>query len=411
MEAATALLRDVMTFEHPADRVIGQFFRANPKFGQRDRSLLADIIYDVLRHRRRLETLCETSNPRQLLLAALVKLQGVSLAGMEGVARRPELDWLTTVRAADASNLSPAQRLDLPDWMYERLCAQYTADSVEAIGRALQRAAPLDLRVNTLKTTREAVLARLEELGVSGQPTPYSPTGIRIVGKPAIQQFDLFKSGEIEVQDEGSQLIAQLLAPRRQDMVVDFCAGAGGKTLALGALMASQGRLYAFDVSDKRLSNLRPRLKRSGLSNVFPQRIAGVRDSHVKRLAGKVERVLLDVPCSGLGTLRRNPDLKWRTAEADIAQMITKQTEIIASASFLLKPGGRMVYATCSLLREENEAIVEDFLSRNPGFTLADSAQCLASARIELDTGTFLQLRPDLHGTDGFFAAVLTRNT
>ncbi len=408
--AATAALQEVMRFAQPADVVLGQFFRAHRQLGQRDRALIADTVYDVLRHRRWLEHLCITPTPRRMVLAAMMKLDGQPIAVTEAFVKSDELPWLAEVRAGRSDTLETAVRLDLPEWVYARLMAQFSPHEVESLGRSLQRAAPLDLRVNTLKATRAQVLERLRTDGLECEPTPYSPSGVRVAGKPAINLHPLFKEGAIEVQDEGSQLLALLLAPRRQDMVVDFCAGAGGKTLALGAIMNSQGRLYAFDVSDKRLSNFRPRLKRSGLSNVFPQRISGTRDSHVKRLARKVDRVLVDAPCSGLGTLRRNPDLKWRQGDADIAQMSAKQSEILGAAATLLKAGGRLVYATCSLLREENEGVVEAFLHQHADFRSINASETLAHANVTLDTGPYLRLRPDLHGTDGFFAAVMERH-
>ncbi len=407
--ATTAALQEVLGFAQPADAVLGNFFRIRRQLGQRDRGLIADMVYAVLRHRRWLESLSGTVTPRRMLLAALVKLEGQPLSVLEHFAKQDEIAWLAQVKASQREGLPAPVRFDLPDWVYERLCAQFTASEVESLGRALQRPAPLDLRTNTIQTTPAQAIERLRADGIECEPTRYSPVGIRLAQKPAINRHPLFESGAIEVQDEGSQLLAFLVAPRRQDMVVDFCAGAGGKTLALGAMMHSQGRLYAFDVSDKRLGNLRPRLKRSGLSNVFPQRIAGSNDSHVKRLAGKVDRVLVDAPCSGLGTLRRNPDLKWRQTEADIGEMMTKQSEILNSAAKLLKPGGRLVYTTCSLLHEENEAVVESFLSSHPYFHTIRACDALKPLGIELDTGTYLRLRPDLHETDGFFAAVMER--
>ena len=219
----------------------------------------------------------------------------------------------------------------------------------------------------------------------------------------------MFEAGKFEVQDEGSQLLGFLVAPKRNEMVVDFCAGAGGKTLMLGAMMNSQGRLYAFDVSEKRLANLKPRLKRSGLSNLQPQLIAHENDQKVKRLAGKIDRVLVDSPCSGLGTLRRNPDLKFRQSPQSLAELTQKQTNILASASRLLKKGGRLVYATCSLLREENQSIVEDFLAAHAEFKLIPAGEVLTQQKIPLDMGDYLQLLPQKHGTDGFFAAVMER--
>jgi 16S rRNA (cytosine967-C5)-methyltransferase len=271
------------------------------------------------------------------------------------------------------------------------------------------RPAPLDLRVNTMVASRDEAIAELARSGIEAAPTPYSPAGIRIAGKPAINRHPLFERGAVEVQDEGSQLLACLLAPRRREMVVDFCAGAGGKTLALGALMHSQGRLYAFDVSEKRLNNLKPRLKRSGLSNVHPQLIQHERDLRIKRLGGKIDRVLVDAPCSGLGTLRRNPDLKWRQSPQSVDELAQKQAAILAGAAALVKPGGRLVFATCSVLAQENEAVVEAFLAGNAAFRVVDAQQALDESRVALESGRYLRLRPQAHGTDGFFAAVLER--
>jgi 16S rRNA (cytosine967-C5)-methyltransferase len=233
--------------------------------------------------------------------------------------------------------------------------------------------------------------------------------GLRIRKKPALQNMPIFKDGWVEVQDEGSQLLAQIVGAKRGEMVADFCAGAGGKTLALGAWMRNTGRLYAFDVVEKRLAKLKPRLARSGLSNVHPGLIAHENDAKVKRLSGKLDRVLIDAPCSGLGTLRRNPDMKWRQSEDDIAQMSQLQTSILASAARLVKPGGRVVYATCSLLEEENESIVTSFLSTHPDYELRPMSEVMAEQKISLIMDDYLKLLPHRHHTDGFFAAVIER--
>jgi len=230
-----------------------------------------------------------------------------------------------------------------------------------------------------------------------------------VLKKPSLQNLPLFKSGAIEVQDEGSQVLSQIVGAKRGEMVVDFCAGAGGKTLALGALMRNTGRLYAFDVSEKRLAKLKPRLARSGLSNVHPVQIAHERDAKIKRLAGKIDRVLVDAPCSGLGTLRRNPDVKWRQSPTAIVELNEKQNAILAGAARLVKPGGRLVYATCSLLDEENEAVVTQFLSANDNFVLVPMKDVLAEQKIALEMQDYLKLMPHIHQTDGFFAAVLER--
>jgi 16S rRNA (cytosine967-C5)-methyltransferase len=253
----------------------------------------------------------------------------------------------------------------------------------------------------------------LAAANISAEPTPFSPLGIRIPGKPALNKLELFTGGGVEVQDEGSQLLALLLDAKRGEMVVDFCAGAGGKTLALGAAMRNTGRLYAFDVSGHRLAALKPRLARSGLSNIYPTQIAHERDERVKRLAGKIDRVLVDAPCSGLGTLRRNPDLKWRQTPQAIEELKVKQLAILSSAARLLKPGGRLVYATCSLLDAENEAIAEAFSAAHPQFELLPADEALAKAHVEraaeLVENGYLRLWPHQHQTDGFFAAVWYR--
>jgi 16S rRNA (cytosine967-C5)-methyltransferase len=273
----------------------------------------------------------------------------------------------------------------------------------------MQHPAALDLRVNTLLATRDEVLQTLQAEGMDAQATPYSPIGIRLKDKPSLTKHPLFLGGKIEVQDEGSQLLGYLLAPKRNDMVVDFCAGAGGKALMLGAMMQSQGRLYALDISEKRLANLKPRLKRSGLSNLHPQLIAHENDSKIKRLAGKIDRVLVDAPCSGLGTLRRNPDIKFRQSAQSVTELIQLQTAILSSASKLLKPGGRLVYATCSILPQENRDVVDAFLADHPEFTVRPAGEIFAQQKIPMEAGEYLQLLPQLHNTDAFFAAVLER--
>jgi 16S rRNA (cytosine967-C5)-methyltransferase len=279
--------------------------------------------------------------------------------------------------------------------------------------QALAQSAALDLRVNTHKAKRETVEAELQALGWRVSATPYSPWGLRLPGKPPVNRTPQFEQGDIEVQDEGSQILALLTEARRGEMVADFCAGAGGKTLALGAMMRNTGRLYAFDVSSHRLAALKPRLARSGLSNVYPVAIAHERDERIKRLSGKLDRVLVDAPCSGLGTLRRNPDLKWRHQPRAIEELVVKQKAILASAARLLKPGGRLVYATCSLLDAENEAITEAFSAAHEDFAPLDVAEVLTSQRVA-EPATLVQdgrlrLWPHRHATDGFYAAVWQR--
>jgi 16S rRNA (cytosine967-C5)-methyltransferase len=313
------------------------------------------------------------------------------------------------IRAFRAESLPSAARLDLPDWLWERLCAEHGEAEALPIAQGLLNPAPLDLRVNLARTSREEILARFAEEGLDASATPYSPAGVRLAGKPPINRHPLFRDGLVEVQDEGSQLLAWLLGPRRGEMVADYCAGAGGKTLAAAMLMRGTGRLYAMDISAKRLAALAPRAARAGVTSVHSLVLSGESDARAKRLAGKMDRVLVDAPCSGFGTLRRNPDLKWRHGPEAVAQLVRKQQAIVAAAARLVKPGGRLVYATCSILHAENEGVADAFLAAHPGFSPLPCNALLAAQRIPLDTGPSLRLWPHLHGTDGFFAAAFER--
>ena len=410
LEAIVAALTVALPAREPADAVLSRYFREHRNLGQRDRALVADTVYAALRRRRLLETVTPTASPREIALAALVKLQGVGLSQIEAALHPGEKEWLASLKARDLDSLPYEVRVDLPDWVIERLRPMLGDEALLALARGLQETAPLDLRVNTMKAPREAVLDRLDYDEVPAEATRYSPIGVRLRGKPALNKHPMFLDGAVEVQDEGSQLLGMLVQPKRGEMVVDFCAGAGGKTLQMGAAMGSSGRLYAFDVSERRLDNLAPRLKRSGLSNVFPQRIAGENDAKVKRLRGKIDRVLVDAPCTGLGTLRRNPDLKSRQSAEGLAELNAKQHAILESAATLVKPGGRLVYGTCSLLPEENEKIVEAFLAAHPEFHVVPAAAVLEKQGVRMPMeGAYLRLYPHVHGTDGFFAAVMDR--
>ena len=411
LDAIVHALTVILPARQPADVALRQFFREHPHFGSKDRALVADTVYAALRRRRYLEHVTPEATPREIALAALVKVQGIGIGQIEAALKPQEKAWLVALKGADAEALPFEVRADLPDWVIERLRKGRSDEEIMALARSLQQPAPLDLRVNSMKAPRAAVLERLDRDAIAAAPTKYSPAGVRLREKPALNKHVLFTEGVVEVQDEGSQLLGLLVEPRRGEMVVDFCAGAGGKTLQMGAAMHSQGRLYAFDISDKRLQNLGPRLKRSGLSNVHPQRIANENDAKVKRLRGKIDRVLVDAPCTGLGTLRRNPDLKWRQTVEAIAELNVKQLAILEAAAALVKPGGRLVYGTCSLLSEENEDIVAAFLAKEPDFRLVPANEVLERQGLKIPgTGDFLRLLPHVHDTDGFFAAVLQRS-
>ncbi|HZV54477.1 MAG TPA: RsmB/NOP family class I SAM-dependent RNA methyltransferase [Rhodocyclaceae bacterium] len=406
VDAAT----DMLKFNQPADGVLSTHFKVD-RTGSHDRAFIAETAYAVLRRKRLLDRLAGPgATPRQLVLAALVRLQGCNQRQLAEAVSARELEWLAQFKAQSEPELTLAEQADLPDWLVARLLGRMGADELLAMARGLNQPAPLDLRVNPMKVSRDETLARLKADGIEAEACRYAPMGIRLKGRPSLSRHPLYLEGKIEVQDEGSQLLGHLLQPKRGEMVIDFCAGAGGKTLLLGALMRSTGRLYAFDVAEKRLAKLKPRVARSGLSNVHPVCITGENDIRVKRLAGKIDRVLVDAPCSGLGTLRRNPDLKWRQTPESVAELTRKQADILAGASRLVKAGGRLVYATCSILPEENEMIVDAFLATHGDFARLSAVDMLAKQGIDMDVGQDLSLLPHTHGTDGFYAAVLERS-
>ena len=321
---------------------------------------------------------------------------------------------MKNVLEADLSKAPAHVRAELPQWLYDLVEAQY--DDTDALYPAMLEGAPLDLRVNLLKATREEVLEELARNGVEAFATPYSPEGVRLPTKPGLTQWAIYKDGKVDVQDEGSQLIARLVQPRRREMVCDFCAGAGGKTLAMGALMRSTGRLYAFDVNEKRLAGMAPRMRRAGLTNVHPIAIRNEQDHRIRRLNGKFDRVLIDAPCTGTGTFRRNPDLKWRLSPEELDRINAIQKSVLEHASRLVKSGGRLVYATCSILNRENQGVVEAFLAEHPEWHLVPAKEVLESQKIVFDAkqwerfGDYFQMLPHVNNTDGFFAAVLERD-
>jgi 16S rRNA (cytosine967-C5)-methyltransferase len=434
LEACTELVRLTLKFDHPADSVVSKFFRDYRKtyaFGPRERAALAETTYNVLRNKLRYDHFAPSgSGPKERRLAILGFAQHLKdqapannapksakhannspLDFLFSALNKQEAAWLEACEAVNPTDLMERHRHNMPEWLVEPLKAQ-VGEGFWPLVERLNGGAPLDLRVNTFTDKRADVQHELKLAGIRAVDTPFSPWGLRIEGKPALSGLDAFSRGAIEVQDEGSQLLALLLDAKRGEMVVDFCAGAGGKTLAIGASMRSTGRLYAFDTSGHRLESLKPRLARSKLSNVHPSAIAHERDERVKRLSGKIDRVLVDAPCSGLGTLRRNPDLKWRQSPKAVQELTEKQTSILASAARLVKSGGRLVYATCSVLPEENEAIAQAFSAAHPNFVPLSAADTLTELKVAnagslcTTDGLYLRLWPHIHATDGFFAAV-----
>lgn len=410
-KSASELLDTILTGNQAADKQMEQFFRAHPALGQHDRGFVAETVYGCLRRKRSLSYRLGSESAQALVAAYLLIEGGFSVRALADSGVRPAGVDLSSL-AARARNEEPdmplGARTDLPDWLLQRLLGQYGEQETRALASALNQPATLDLRVNTLKAGRMAVAERLGQEGFAVEPTPWSPVGLRRRERAPLFGTATFRDGWIEVQDEGSQLIPYLLEPRRREMVVDFCAGAGGKTLQLGAMMANSGTIYAFDIAPKRLARLKPRLIRAGLDNVRPVVIAHEREARVQRLCGKIDRVLVDAPCTGSGTLRRSPDIKWR--EPDLPRLVETQRRVLAAAATLVKPGGRMVYATCSLLREENDEIISDFLSNHSGFRPRSAAEILARHSVAIDLhDDALRLYPHRHHTDGFYALALDR--
>ncbi len=382
----------------PADAVANDFFRSRRFIGSGDRRAVGDRVWRVLRSYRRLSWwLGERQTPR-LLVAASLLLEGTRYAELAEAfsgARFAPAPFAPSEQAVlhrlegrvlEHPSMPDAVRVEVPDWLVTRIAP--------AELRALLEPAPLDLRVNLLKATRDEARAALAAEGLEAVPTPRSSWGLRIEGRRQVTTGAAFRSGLVEIQDEGSQLVARLVDARAGMRVADLCAGAGGKTLALAMTMQNRGQLVACDVSAARLDGAVRRLRRAGVHNV-ERHLLEAGDKWVKRRAGTFDRVLVDAPCTGTGTWRRNPDARLRLTEADLAELLPKQAAILNQAATLVRIGGRLVYATCSLLSEENEAQVTAFLSRHSGFFQRD----------------VLVLTPARDGTDGFFAAVLERRT
>jgi 16S rRNA (cytosine967-C5)-methyltransferase len=403
---ARQALEAILAAQRPADAILQDLFRDNRQCGSRDRARIGELVYGVLRDLRRLQAIAGEAQADAGTLCALRLLdQGTAdAATLEGwgVAAAPAL--AQRLAGFDPAALTPAQRDNLPEACHAQLVAQYGLEETAALAQALRGQAQVDLRVNRLKATRETARKRLAQEGVAAEPTPRSPLGLRLSARAPLQNLASFREGWVEPQDEGSQLIALLLAVRPGETVVDYCAGAGGKTLALAAQMQDRGELLACDISAARLKKLRPRLQRAGVNSVSG--LALPDEAALARLAGRCDAVLVDAPCSATGTWRRNPELRLR--EPDFAALQALQLQILADAARLPRRGGRLVYATCSLMATENEEVVQAFLQQHPEYVRADAGAILRAAGADWE-GEELRLLPQRHGTDGFYAAAFER--
>ncbi len=425
----------------PADLAMNRYFRARRFIGSKDRGAIAELSYYVLRRLGTLEWWCEQKHPnypsilnpnpdtqnaydsaRALVIAAIILRQDVTISNLanifNGNTYAPSIltdrEWTFAHALENATLDDPAMplpaRLNFPAWMEPELRASL-GDRLIPEMQAMQDQAPVDVRANTLKISRDALLQRFEEEGFGPEPTPMSPVGIRLRQREALFASQMFKDGLFEMQDEGSQMIALISDVAAGQRVIDFCAGSGGKTLALAAAMQNKGRILAWDTSPERLKDLPLRLRRAGCDNVEWKTITSESDPFIKRHKNTADRVLVDAPCSGSGTWRRSPDLKWRTTPENLQELLNIQLKILESAARLVKVGGRLIYATCSMLNSENNQQVEKFLHSRNDFRVV-CAKKIWEKTLSQDDGvppSYLWLSPQEDGTDGFFAAVLER--
>ncbi len=420
LQASIDLAAAIAADPRPADQVVADYLRGRRYIGAKDRRALTQMVYDRLRRQARLDwwlsRLHLPHDERRRALAELALVEGRDLRGLQqlftgGRFSPTQLDRgeIASLQGAKDQGLDhpeqpPEVRGECPAWLLAHL-----PKDAEPLLQALCLPAPLDLRVNPLKASREEAKAALAAEEIPTQETSLSPLGLRVEGRRNIAATAAFRDGLVERQDEGSQLAALLVDAQPGERVLDFCAGAGGKTLALAAAMANKGSLTALDVSKIRLDRAGQRLRRAGAFNVTRRALSDHRDPWLKRHKGGFDRVLVDAPCSGVGAWRRNPDARWRTTEEELARLTLLQGEILASAARLVRPGGRLVYVTCSLLPEENEERVRAFLTESEDYRQLDIAGLLPALAAAVDPAGGLTLRPDREGTDGFYVAVLQR--
>lgn len=422
LQSAIDILNDIFLSGRPADRIMENWARSNRYAGSKDRAAISNLVYTVLRRRAELSAATGQEEARLLAFAALalVEGEGVPAAALADGSRHAPAPLTEKERAVlDAASLpgpdaAPWVRLNYPEWLHPEF--------EEAFGGALEREmaalmdrAPTDLRVNTLKANREAALAALEEAGLSAEPCPWSPWGLRLTSRGNLPGLTVYRDGVIEIQDEGSQLACLLAAAKPGEQVVDLCAGGGGKSLALAAMMGNRGQIYACDTDGRRLAPLEPRAQRAGIRNLQTRTLGpfrpGEADTDFAGLEARMDCVLVDAPCSGTGAWRRSPDARWRLDPGTLEGYRAAQAEVLARAAALVRPGGRIVYVTCSLLPSENERQVEAFLAAHPDFKpvpwKAEWPEGLVPPPAM--AGDWFRLSPASTGTDGFFVAILRR--
>ncbi|MCX8514195.1 MAG: hypothetical protein RL017_361 [Pseudomonadota bacterium] len=396
------LVKELFKFNTPTDKLLSTYFRNNRKLSSQQRALIAETVYTILRNYYKLTATLNDNIPEIIGITWLKLMQlKPSLYA--------QLKLINYTKIASLNfTINELSMYELPQWLITELKLQFTTAELLLLTNSLQQQASLDLRVNILKNSVTNVLKELKNFAPSTMQ--YSNFGIRVQDKTFLAKHPLFLNGDIEVQDESSQIAGMLLNPRQGDTIVDFCAGAGGKTLLFGMLMRNSGRIYALDINERRLNNLKPRAARAALTNIYTMLISSEHDDKLNKLRGKIDKVFVDAPCSGIGTLRRSPELKFRQSKDAINQLNQIQSSILAQAAKLVKVNGYLVYATCSILQQENQDIVNKFLATNSNFTLISPAAILQSKQLNT-ADNYLSLLPHIHGCDGFFAALMQRQS
>jgi 16S rRNA (cytosine967-C5)-methyltransferase len=413
------LYEEVLASRKPADHLIDFFFRKRKYLGSHDRRFIAEMLYSILRNRRRLEWVITSlhippTNSLPFIAAALLLEHKYT---SQQLSEEQILDNTTLQHISTTFNALPTGGTDtesiafefsFQDWMVDEWSKHYGIHDTRQLCQVLNTQAPITLRVNTLKATVEECQQSLISEGIESTRTEYSPFGLHIPKRINVFQLPTFKKGYFEVQDEGSQLLALLVNPKPRTKVIDACAGGGGKSLALAALMNNKGEIFSLDIHDFRLNELRKRIKRAGADTIRLKTV--LEDASPHELYDSADYVLVDAPCSGTGTIRRNPGMKWSVTPGMIDELQNKQRKILSNYAHCVKMGGTIVYATCSLMKKENEDVVESFIAEHPNFELINPKEILSRFHLEnLANNRYFQLLPHQHGTDGFFAAVMKR--
>jgi len=420
IQSAIEILDQILQGDKPADTVLADYFKTRRYAGSKDRRAVNNQVFDILRMQAKLGWMAEqaglplTGYTLVLIDCVLKELDVTALFNADQYSPQSldetQANALPVLAQLDIRQAPDHIRLEYPVWLEGDLRASLTTDFEQCL-HALNTEAPLDLRINNLHPEQANSANILAQQNIDTTPGAYSPLCLRSAKKIKLGGIQAYKEGLVDIQDEGSQLIALLSSAKGCDLVMDFCAGAGGKTLALGAEMANKGHLYALDISSKRLYKMRRRLERAAITNVILHPIKNETDPWLKQFESRVDRLLIDAPCSGIGAWRRSPESRWKMTPELLADLQGRQTRILQNAAPLVKPGGRLIYATCSLLKRENEDQITHFLSENPDFRVMPVAQVWAQTlptECPFD-GDFMIMRPDYHHSDGFFCAILER--